>query len=50
MGLLKHIGEIVPEMRNSLDRVAYVVVQGNTSDEAMVACEEAIKKIHFEIV
>ena len=50
VGLLKHIGEIVPEMRNSLDRVAYVVVQGNTSDEAMVACEEAIKKIHFEIV
>ena len=50
VGLLKHIGEIVPEMRNSLDRVAYVVVQGNTSDEVMAACEEAIKKIHFEIM
>ena len=40
----------MPEMRNSLDRIAYIIVQGDTSDEAMVSCEKAIKKIHFEIV
>ena len=50
VGLLKYIGEVVPEMRNSLDRIAYIIVQGDTSDEAMVSCEKAIKKIHFEIV
>ncbi|WP_231932414.1 MULTISPECIES: ATP-grasp domain-containing protein [Butyricimonas] len=49
VGLLKHIGEVVPDVRNSLDRVAYIIVQGDTSDEIMVSCEKAIPLIHFEI-
>ena len=49
VGFFKHVGEIIPVMRNGLDRVGYVIAQCNTRDEAADLCEKAVKMIHFDI-
>lgn len=43
--LLKNIGDIVPTLCNSLDRVGYVIAQAENASLAVQYCEEAIRKI-----
>ena len=50
VGFMKKIGEVIPELSNGLDRVGYVITQGNTREEAVRLCGEAVKKIKFEMV
>ena len=50
VGFMKKIGEVIPELSNGLDRVGYVITQGNTREEAVRLCGQAVKKIKFEMV
>ena len=47
--LLKRVGDKISEIRNSLDRIGYVITQGNTREEAVRFCEQAVEKIQFEM-
>lgn len=49
VGFLKNVGDVVSELCNGLDRVGYVITQGNTREEAVCLCEEVVKIIHFEM-
>lgn len=44
--MLKDIGEIAGDITNSLDRVGYVIGQGQTVDQAVAACEAGLAKIN----
>jgi len=43
------IGDRVPELRSSLDRVGHVVAGGRGAREAAAAAEEALRKIEIEV-
>ncbi|KPJ61502.1 MAG: hypothetical protein AMJ46_01465 [Latescibacteria bacterium DG_63] len=43
------VGDIVPSLRSSADRVAHVVTQGSDAAEAATAAEEAISKMKIEV-
>lgn len=43
--LLKNVGDMAVELRSSADRIAYVIAQKNTPEEAVRCCEEALSKI-----
>ena len=45
VGFLKNTGDFIPELRTGLDRVGYVISQGDNREEAVAICEEAIKSI-----
>lgn len=45
VSLTKHIGDKVGEIGSSTDRVGFVIAQSNTADEAVMVCEETLKKI-----
>ena len=47
--LLKRAGDKISEMRNSLGRIGYIITQGNTREEAVRFCEQAVEKIQFEM-
>ena len=47
--LLKRVGDKISEIRNSLDSIGYVITQGNTREEAVRFCEQAVEKIQFEM-
>lgn len=49
VGFMKKIGDVVPELCNGLDRVGYIITQGNTREEAVRFCEQAVEKIQFEM-
>ena len=44
--MLKDIGETAGDITNSLDRVGYVIGQGETVAEAVAACEAGLKRIN----
>lgn len=48
VGFMKKIGDIITELHNGLDRVGYVITQGNTREEAVGLCEKVVKLIQFE--
>ncbi|MCX5800453.1 MAG: ATP-grasp domain-containing protein [Candidatus Eisenbacteria bacterium] len=43
------IGDTVPRLRSSLDRVGHVVAQGPSASEAASAAEEAVARIEVEV-
>ena len=45
--ILKGVGEIATELRSSGDRLAFVIAQKDTPEEAIRCCEEALEKIVF---
>lgn len=47
VGILKGIGEKAVELRGSSDRLAYVITQADTPEEAIQYAEEALEKIDF---
>lgn len=47
--MLKNIGDEAEEICDSIDRVGYVIAQGDNVLTAVHACEEALKVIHVEI-
>ena len=46
---LKCVGDVVPPLNSSLDRVGYVIAQAETTDKAVDICEKAMKKIRYII-
>ena len=44
----KKIGDIVGDITSSNDRVACVIAQADTPEEAILICEKALEKIHVE--
>lgn len=49
VGFMKELGDKIPEMRNGLDRVGYVIAQRSTREEAVRLCEQSVGMIHFEM-
>ena len=49
VGFFKKIGDEVSELRNSLDRVGYVIAQRDTREEAVQLCEKCAGMIQFEM-
>lgn len=45
-----NVGQELYILENGTSRIGYVIAQGNTADEAVEICEEALSKIHIEIV
>lgn len=43
------VGEYSHTIKNSNDRVAYVISQGNDITEAIEACKNALDKIKIEV-
>lgn len=49
VGFFKKIGDKVPELHNSLDRVGYVIAQCDTREDAVLLCEKCAGMIQFEM-
>ena len=49
VSMLKNIGDIAPEITNSIDRIGYAIAVSEHVSEAEKVCEEAIEKIKIEI-
>ena len=49
VNFFKKIGEKIPELRNGLDRVGYVIAQCDTREEAVQLCEKCAGMIQFEM-
>lgn len=49
ISLIHGIGDVAVEIKNSVERVGYVIAQRETAREAVEACEEALKKISVKI-
>lgn len=49
VSFVKNIGDRVGNIDSSVDRVGFVIAQGNTADEAEKICERAISLIKIEI-
>lgn len=47
--MLKGIGETAGDITNSLDRVGYVIGQGETVEQAVAACEAGLQKIKVSV-
>lgn len=47
--MLKTQGEIVNVVKNSLDRVGFVIAQGDNAKEALEICEQAISYINISV-
>lgn len=45
----KEIGDIVEDIASSSDRIACVIAQADTPEEAVLICEKALEKIQVEI-
>lgn len=48
IGFFKQIGDKVSEMHNGLDRVSYVIAQGNNRSQAVDLCEDAASHIKIK--
>lgn len=49
ISMVHHEGERVTEIRNSVDRVGFVIAQAETPRQAIEICEQAIKKIKIKV-
>ncbi|MEG1433500.1 ATP-grasp domain-containing protein [Eubacterium barkeri] len=47
--MLKDVGQIIQPLKSSLDRVGYIIAQGNTPEEAIEKCSTALEKINIRI-
>lgn len=47
--MLKNIGEMAEEICDSIDRVGYVIAQGESIEEALSICEKALKNIAVRV-
>lgn len=49
IGFFKEIGDFIPEMKNGLDRLGYVIAQSDTREEAEAVCNNALDLIKIEV-
>ena len=49
VSFIKHIGEAVENIDNSINRIGYVIAQGESADEAEKICDKALSVIKIEI-
>lgn len=49
ISFVKKIGEEVTDIKNSVDRIGFVIAQGNTREGAIKNCEKAIEMIDISI-
>lgn len=43
------VGQVLRKLENGTCRIGYVIAQGDTSEEAVEICEQALSKIHIEV-
>ena len=49
VGIDCNVGDATDVIRNSADRVGYAIAQADTPQEAIAACEQALKMIHVSV-
>lgn len=49
ISFMKGIGDKVVDIKNSLERVGFVIAEGDTAENAIKTCEEAINKIYISL-
>lgn len=49
ISFVKSVGDKVGSINSSIDRVGFIIAQGNTADEAEEICEKALKNINISI-
>lgn len=49
VSIVHGIGEKVSEIKNSIDRAGFVIAQGKNAVDAVEICEDALRKIEFEV-
>lgn len=49
ISMVHHEGELAGEIRNSVDRVGFVIAQAETPKQAIEICEQAMKKIKVKV-
>lgn len=49
ISMVHHEGELVGEIRNSVDRVGFVIAQAETPKQAIEICEQAMEKIKVKV-
>ena len=49
VSIVHGIGEKVSEIKNSIDRIGFVIAQGENAVNAVEICEDALRKIKFEV-
>lgn len=49
VSIVHGIGEKVSEIKNSIDRAGFVIAQGKSAADAVEICENALRKIEFEV-
>jgi len=50
IGFVKAIGEIIPDIGSSSDRIGFVISQNESNDAAIMSCEDAILRIIVTII
>lgn len=48
ISILKQVGEVVNDISSSVDRIGFVIAEGDSAAEAITKCENAIKNIDIE--
>lgn len=48
--ILKKIGDTVPELENSVDRIGFVIAQGKDVANAITACDKALQEIKINVL
>lgn len=48
--VVKSIGSTVGEIGSSVDRIGFVIAQGDTSEDAVKSCEAAIRTIEIKVI
>lgn len=49
ISIVHQVGERIGEIRNSVDRIGFVIAQGETAEEAVRICNEAMQAVRIEI-
>ena len=49
VSIVHGIGEKVSEIKNSIDRIGFVIAQGENAVNVVEICEDALRKIKFEV-
>lgn len=49
ISFIKNVGDIVGNINSSVDRVGFVIAQGESADEAELICEKAIRTIEITV-
>ncbi len=49
LSIVHQVGERIGEIRNSVDRIGFVIAQGETAEEAIQICRKAMQTVRIEI-